>query len=273
MNVDVAAARRTRDGQARQARPILVALWVAWLALLAAAMVLGNRQAGHAGSAATWARMGSSLALVAAAWIGFWCWRGSRAGRFIALVALGMTLGTLGDFFNAGLLESLIPLPSPVLGGMISFGLGHIAYIVACVAAGAAAELRNTLVRAIWLAVWLAVAAAGWYAIVYAGAHGEARDLVWPALPYSLLLASTAGMAAGLAAQNRAFAFMALGAGLFFASDMLLAWALFRGDIPRQTELVWLTYGPGQMFIVFGAIAVCPMLAKSQAASAVGMHA
>ena len=48
---------------------------------------------------------------------------------------------------------------------------------------------------------------------------------------------------------------MACGAALFFASDMILAWGLFRGPIPRQTELVWLTYGPGQMLIVFGALA------------------
>ena len=96
------------------------------------------------------------------------------------------------------------------------------------------------------------MATAGWYAIVYAGASESTRDLVWPALPYSLLLASTAGLATGLAAQSRAFGLMALGAGLFFSSDMLLAWGLFRGTIPRQTELVWLTYGPGQMFIVFG---------------------
>ena len=43
------------------------------------------------------------------------------------------------------------------------------------------------------------------------------------------------------------------GAALFFVSDMLLACGLFRGNLPYQTELVWLTYSPGQMLIVFGA--------------------
>jgi hypothetical protein len=268
MNIDDAQAHETADdGRAPRPRMALLASWLAWFALLTAAIIFGNR---GAGPAATWARMGSSLVLVVAAGIGCAFWRGSRAGRFIALVALGMTLGPTGDFFNAELLDTLVPLPSPVLGGMVSFGLGHIAYILACLSAAAAANLHNAQARYAWLAVWLALATAGWCAIVYAGASDSTRDLVWPALPYSLLLASTAGWATGLAAQSRAFSIMALGAALFFLSDMILAWGLFRGSIPHQTEFVWLTYGPGQMLIVFGALAVCPMLAKSQAATVGG---
>ena len=111
MNIDDAHARvTTLDDQTQQPRTAFVALWLAWFSLLAAAMVLGNRDAGHAAPAATWARMGSSLVLVIAAWAGFSFWRGSRAGRFIGLAALGMTLGTIGDFFNAELLNAVIPL-------------------------------------------------------------------------------------------------------------------------------------------------------------------
>ena len=71
--------------------------------------------------------------VVAAAWIGYLQLATAPAlAGSCGLVALGMALGTLGDFFNADLLNKLVPLPDPVLGGMISFGLGHLAYISAC---------------------------------------------------------------------------------------------------------------------------------------------
>ena len=40
--------------------------------------------------------MGASLVLVAVAVVGCSQWRGSRARRFIGLIAAGMALGTLG---------------------------------------------------------------------------------------------------------------------------------------------------------------------------------
>jgi uncharacterized membrane protein YhhN len=235
-------------------------------------MLWGNLGGGHATLPATWGRMGASLALVATAWLGFACWRGSDAGRFSALIALGMTLGTWGDFFNAELLNFMAPLGDPVLGGMICFGLGHVAYIAACLNAAKRANLLDRVAKYGWLAAWLVVATLGWYAIVYAGASDKTRDLVWPALPYSLLLASTAGLATGLAAQNRQFRPLAVGTALFFVSDMLLAVGLFRGDLPYSTELVWLTYSPGQMLIVFGALAVCPLLSIRNLAMAAAPH-
>jgi uncharacterized membrane protein YhhN len=239
-------------------------LWLAWAALLAFAMAWGNLGHGHSSLPATWGRMGASLALVAAAAVGYFQWRGTGAGRFICLIAVGMALGTLGDFFNASLLNKLVPLPDPVLGGMASFGLGHIAYIWACFEAARQAGLHNRRVRNLSLNAWLLIATIGWYAIVYLGATEKTQPLVFPALPYSLLLASTAGFATGLAVQSRAFSLMAVGAALFFLSDMLLAIGLFRGSLPHSTEWVWLTYSPGQMLIVFGALAVCPLLATRQ---------
>jgi uncharacterized membrane protein YhhN len=122
------------------------------------------------------------------------------------------------------------------------------------------ANLRDRWARNASLIAWLMIATVGWYGIVYLAPNEKTKPLVFPALPYSLLLASTAGFATGLAWQNRLFSFMAVGAGLFFLSDMLLALGLFRGSLPYSTELVWLSYSPGQMLIVFGALAVCPYL-------------
>jgi len=246
---------------------LLQGLWVVWAALLTLAILWGNLADGHGSLVATWARMGSSVALVVTAWTGFLFWRRTFAGPFAGFIALGMTLGTIGDFFNAEQFNRIAPLGNPVLGGMISFGLGHIAYIIACLTAAKRANLRDPRARYGWLAVWLIVATVGWYLIAYIGADDKTRDLVWPALPYSLLLASTAGFATGLAAQNRMFRPLAVGAGLFFLSDMILACGLFRGSLPYQTEQVWLTYSPGQMLIVFGALAACPLLAMCKRAS------
>ena len=71
-------------------------------------------------------------------------------------------------------------------------------------------------------------------------------------MPYALLLATTAGLALGLALQQAAFFPLALGAFLFLFSDLILAGALFGGrEWPLHHDIVWLTYGPGQMLIVY----------------------
>jgi predicted cobalt transporter CbtA len=90
-----------------------------------------------------------------------------------------------------------------------------------------------------------------WYGIVYRPA--KTRTVVHIiALGYALVLASTAGLAAGLALQNGLFWGLALGAALFLLSDMILAGELFSGlRFPLLGDVVWLTYGPGQMLIVY----------------------
>jgi hypothetical protein len=122
-----------------------------------------------------------------------------------------------------------------------------------------------TNVRAIAGAVifWQLVGVVAWYFVVMQGS--EARALVWPSLPYSLLLAGTAGIASGIAIQDRRFIPLALGAILFLASDLILAFELFRGHFAHDTECVWLTYGPGQMLIVFSTLIAAGRLRASEA--------
>ena len=84
--------------------------------------------------------------------------------------------------------------------------------------------------------VWQLVGLVGWYFVVMQGS--ENRDLVWPALPYSLLLAGTAGVTSGLALVDRRLVALAVGAALFLASDLILAFGLFRGHFSYQTEAV-----------------------------------
>ena len=191
------------------------------------------------------------MVLVVAGWLAFGLWHSSAAARFTACIAVGMTLGGIGDFFNAGWLD-FVPLDDPVLGGIVAFALGHVAYITGFVSLAKLAGLTN--LRAIFGAVfaWQLIGLVGWYFVAAQGT--EARALVWPALPYSLLLAGTAGITSGLARQDRRLLGPALGGALFLASDLILSFELFRGSFAYQTECVWLTYGPAQMLIVSSTI-------------------
>jgi uncharacterized membrane protein YhhN len=237
-------------------RADFVVLWLMWAGLLTAAMFLGIAE-GHGGAGPTTLRMGSSVVLVVAGWWAFARWRTSAVGGFALAIAVGMTLGAIGDFFNAGLLD-FVPLPDATLGGIISFGLGHVAYIVGCIQLDVRTGLTDR--RAMTMAVvgWQLVGLAAWYGVVMLGT--ERRPLVWPALPYSLLLAGTAGVTAGLAIQEGRLLLLAIGAGLFLASDLILAFELFRGSFAYDTVCVWLTYGPGQMLIVFSILAAARVL-------------
>jgi hypothetical protein len=243
------------------ARGVFVALWLLWAVLLATAMIWGSVGDRHGEAIPTACRMGSSVVLVAAGWWAFARWRGTRAGRFSLGIAVGMTLGAIGDFFNAGLLD-FVPVVQGTLGGIAAFGLGHIAYIAGCW--DLRRELRLTDRRALGAAVlfWQLFGLVAWYFVVLLGS--ENRSLIGPALPYSLLLAGTAGVATGLALQERRLSGLATGAALFLASDLILAFGLFRGSFPYQTLCVWLTYGPGQMLIVFAAVTAAALLADRE---------
>jgi uncharacterized membrane protein YhhN len=73
-----------------------------------------------------------------------------------------------------------------------------------------------------------------------------------PALGYTLLLSATTGVAVGYALSNRLFAPVAIGAILFLTSDLLLAVWIFHDIVYTSFDLVWLSYGVGQMLIVVG---------------------
>ncbi len=237
----------------------LAALWLAWAGLLFGGFVFGRPSADCTRRMPAWTRLGSSLALVAAGW-SWLALGGGRAAPLPLLIATGMSLGFVGDLCMAGLL----PWRERVLPGMSAFGLGHVAYIAGILAYGDRYGLAAAGPRlGAWLA-WLAVGLAGWYVVVWRPA-GRRGTLQRAALPYALLLSSTAGCATGLALQDAAFWPMAAGAALFLLSDLILAARLFNGAyFSLIDDVVWLTYGPGQMLIVYavaGALARLPGLA------------
>lgn len=221
----------------------LIALWILWAVLLFGGFIFGRGSETH--RMPTWARMASSLTLVMAGWSWYLIATGS-AKPYALFIAIGMSFGCLGDLILAGVL----PGGRNVLGGIAAFGLGHVFYIIAILRFSNAVGLNNPQARWGALAVWLLIGLIGWYVMVFRGQ--EATVLHWAALPYALLLASTAGLGTGLALQSTLFVGLALGGGLFLLSDLILAGEMFSGlKFKSIGDVIWLTYGPGQMLIVY----------------------
>ncbi len=193
-------------------------------------------------------RMGSSLTLVIAA-VSWWLLLDAGPLRDLALlVALGMTAGFVGDLFMAQL---IVRGPLSVLGGMGMFGLGHVLYIGGLLRYADVTGLDDSAARWGALVVALLIGAVSWWRVVYRGAS-ERSALHMVALPYALLLAATFGVGSGLALQSAEFMPLALGAALFLTSDLLIAAQMFSGLHFRGIgDVIWLTYGPAQMLIVY----------------------
>jgi hypothetical protein len=225
----------------------LAGLLILWAALLFGGFIFGRVNAGRTGRIPLWTRIASSAVLVLAAWSEYAVSRGTTTGLFALLIAVGMTMGLVGDLFMA----RLLPVSQYVLFGMAAFGLGHTAYIAGGILYGNQHGLAEAGTRyGVW-AIWLLVGVIGWYLAVFQGQEKRSA-MHWMALPYALLLASTASVATGLAVQDAALWPMAVGAALFLFSDLILAAHLFNGlFFPLIEDAIWLTYGPGQMLIVY----------------------
>jgi hypothetical protein len=199
------------------------------------------------GRVPTFCRIGSSFALVVAAWL----WVFQSANLATLFLALGMTAGFGGDLFMA----RLIIRQNAELGGIGAFGVGHLFYIAAFFALAGQLNLNNLTAFALGWGFWLLAGALLWYMTVKRG-H-ETTFLHWASLPYALLLASTAGVATGLGLQQPFFLLTALGAALFLFSDLLIAAQLFNKlHFPLIRDAIWLTYGPAQALITLAALAV-----------------
>lgn len=226
----------------------LLALFVLWAVFLFGGFIFGRSHEDGKRRMPTWTRMASSFVLVVAAWSGFLLWREANAAALL-LAAVGMSLGFCGDLFMA----RLVPTKNHVLGGIGSFGLGHVAYIAAFLQTGILAA--NAMPPWAALVIWWLIGVGGWYVIVFRGQRPT--PLHYAALPYALLLASTAGIATMMALSVPGLIWLAVGAALFLISDLILAAELFNGlHFPLIGDIVWLTYGPAQMLIVYSMIGV-----------------
>ena len=222
-------------------------LLTVWAAFLFGGFLLGPTRENRRISRR--ARIASSVMLAAAGWSWQFFAAESDVWQYASLIAMGITFGLIGDLFLANLLNR--SRSRSMMGGIGAFAIGHLFYISGILLLVNRFHLNRP--GPLWGALigfWLA-ALAGWYVVVLRG-QATPSPLHWAALPYALLLATTAGLAAGAALQNPAFFPLALGAFLFLFSDLVLAGALFSDlHFPLVHDVVWLTYGPGQMLIVF----------------------
>jgi len=262
---------------------ILFFLWVMWAVFLFGGGLIGKPDAEHTRRMPRWTRMVSSFVLVIAAWSYALLYREQVYADAAGLMAVGMTLCFIGDLFMAQL---ILHDDRHILGGIGAFGLGHIAYIAAFLRLLSPSQAlldwrmdysvnelnivlpQPTINGLVLIGCWL-FAAIVWYRVIYRTAK-ERTTLHLAALPYGLLLATTVGAALNLtlyawnvysAATENRIAFLnlvraaipALGTLLFFISDFILAARLFNKAYFRMIDdWVWLTYGPGQMLIVYG---------------------
>lgn len=231
-------------------RAWLIGLLVFWAIFLFGGFVFGSPNDSYSHRMPTWTRMASSFTLVVAAWSWFGFSLRQSVNRYALLISLGMTFGLLGDLF----LASVLPAPNRVLTGIASFAVCHIFYILAIAGFANRFKLNDAATRWGMLGIWWLIGLAGWFFVVF---RGQDPTLVhWVALPYALLLASTAGLGSGLAWQERQFVLLASGGALFLLSDLILAGDMFSDLFFRLIgDVVWLTYGPGQMLIVYSVAA------------------
>lgn len=231
-------------------RDWLIGLLVLWAVFLFGGFIFG--QPGNASRRMpTWTRMASSATLVVAAFSWYVFSRGGEVANFALFITIGMTFGFIGDLWLAG----WIPGGRKVVAGIIAFGFGHIFYITAILSFAAIAGLIDQEPFRLSLFIWLLIGLIGWYYVVFRGAISRGiKPIVVHriALPYALLLATTAGTATALAMQDEYFVPLAVGAGLFLLSDLILAGEMFCEMSFRLIgDVIWLTYGPAQMLIVY----------------------
>ncbi len=232
---------------------LISALWVAWFGLLpclwATAAITGDQ---------SWFRpygWTSSIVLAVAAWINWRFHARDRFGRFAALIATGVSLGMLADLYGSCLagyfdfhsLNVAVPL----------FALGHVAYIWGMFDAASQLRLtrrpnwrRTLLVSAV---VYCMIGAGLWGIVVYPSDALPSMHL--PTCAYTIFLSLAAAVMATVAILDRRFLATGIGGFLFLASDAFLAVGLFQEDWHQIGDLCWITYGIGQMMIVYGAIA------------------
>ncbi len=226
-------------------RTILSVLFVAWLALLVSAYL--EKAGWRLPWPIPWSH--SSFALCLAAWAHWLVRRGRPAQLFALGIAVGMTLGFFADWLG-GLARILV-----------LFSIAHIAYISAAWNLAGRLGLRNRNVWLVSLGTCILIGTVTW-SVTAATAPGIGVYR-WPSLAYTILLSATVGTMTAMTIGNCRFTPMAIGALLIFLSDSLLALQLFRGTPWASDVAVWLLYAPGQMLIVFGAVSVSGLAARS----------
>ena len=270
--------------------PILFFLWIVWAVFLFGGGLIGKPDAERTRRMPRWTCMASSLVLVIAAWGYALFYREGAYIDVAVLIAVGMTFCFIGDLFMAQLILKDDRHILGGIGAFGLGHIAYIAAFLLLLSRSQPLldwrmdsitnEMNIVLPRPsinglIFIGCWL-FATVVWYRVIYRSAK-ERTALHLAALPYALLLATTVGAALNLtlyawdiynlsnspqavSTESRTailnlvrISVPALGALLFFISDFILAARLFNKAYFRMIDdWIWLTYGPGQMLIVYG---------------------
>lgn len=149
-------------------------------------------------------------------------------------MVVGLVLSLLGDIFLLGRSKAMF------VGGLVSFLLGHVAYVIAMQQAP-----RSTVGTVIGLAVvLLAIATVGRRIVSGVGELGD-KELVPAVIAYLVVISAMVVSAFGTTAV-----WAIVGAGLFYVSDATLAWNRFLEERRFGPITVMVTYHLGQAGLV-----------------------
>lgn len=235
---------------------ILALLLGLWLGLHVFGFALGRLNPAGTSRFIPWTRMAASATLVACAAI-WWLFaaQGTRLASFSGFILGGMAFGLVGDLTLAGFFH----LKEQTIFGLLWFAIGHALYIAAGAQLVRVFGLGNATVLALCIVGMVALGAACWALVVRS--PDTAPLLNWGSLVYALLLGGTSGLALALAVQEPALIGLAVGLGLFFASDTVLGNVLLRkNESPYARDIVWVLYIVGQLLIVFTTPVALKML-------------
>jgi hypothetical membrane protein len=164
-----------------------------------------------------------------------------------------MSCGTLADIYGA---FSVIRFTEPLAMIISLFTLGHFAYIGGMLGVANCLRLPK---RSLWkktlgafIALYGLMGLGLWMVLVYPS--NDLPHMHWAVAFYTLVLSVIAALMATVACLDRRFLAVGTGGALFFMSDAFLAVRLFQDNWHGIGDLCWITYGIGQMLIVYGAI-------------------
>ena len=158
------------------------------------------------------------------------------------LIILAMVFGWIGDVFLLGRHHW------NVLGGITSFGLGHICYIAGMLSTRPGLHL-TAIISVVWIALCLILVRH------FLIPHAPKRLMI-PAICYATLLSGTSAVALYLSfvSFNAAYLLAAFGGLMFMLSDGLLAYNMFGKKTVLGNFFVMVTYVLAQTALAAGFI-------------------
>lgn len=159
------------------------------------------------------------------------------------MLAVALAFGTAGDVFLASQFQEAFML------GLSAFLIGHLVYIwIIWPARISWAQVSN--IR--WTAIGM-VAGLGLLQGAYLLPHVWGLDV--PVVIYTAILMVMTALAI---ASSYPLHLVALGAALFFLSDLVLGLSFFSPDIDVPRWLNWFLYYPGQLLLAVGLVGGVP---------------